>query len=69
MLLAYGTLIIGNVFLNDLLGEEAIIDELYFNNHASILALIIVIIAGCIAGWVPARKAISISPIDAIRQE
>ncbi|MCB9426649.1 MAG: ABC transporter permease [Flavobacteriales bacterium] len=69
LLLALGTVSVANIFVTDLLGEEAVIDHLYFNNYAAIAALLVVIVSGCVAGWIPAQKAMSIQPIDAIRQE
>jgi putative ABC transport system permease protein len=45
-----------------------------FNNpevdfDKAITALIILVIAGALAGFIPAKKAVSIKPIDAIRNE
>lgn len=37
--------------------------------NMAIIALAILVIAGAFAGWVPARKAVSIKPIDALRYE
>ena len=35
----------------------------------SIIALIVLIISGIVAGLIPARKAVSVKPIDALRYE
>lgn len=37
--------------------------------NMAIIALTILIVSGAIAGWIPARKAVSIKPIDALRYE
>lgn len=37
--------------------------------NMAVLALVILVISGAIAGWIPARKAVSIKPIDALRYE
>ena len=37
--------------------------------HVAITALTILVIAGALAGLIPARKAVSMKPIDALRYE
>ncbi len=37
--------------------------------NMAIIALAILVVSGAVAGWVPARKAVSIKPIDALRYE
>jgi putative ABC transport system permease protein len=37
--------------------------------NMAVTALIILVISGAIAGLIPARKAVSIKPIDALRYE
>jgi putative ABC transport system permease protein len=37
--------------------------------NMAMIALAILVVAGAFAGWVPARKAVSIKPIDALRYE
>lgn len=37
--------------------------------HVAILALVILVLSGIIAGLIPARKAVSVKPIDALRYE
>ena len=37
--------------------------------NMAITALIILVISGAFAGWIPAKRAISIKPIDALRDE
>ncbi len=37
--------------------------------NMAIIALAVLVISGAIAGWIPARKAVSIKPIDALRYE
>ncbi len=49
-------------------------DTAMFNNpevdfDKAITALIVLVIAGALAGFIPAKKAVSIKPIDAIRNE
>ena len=41
--------------------------EVDFNK--AVTALIILVISGAFAGWIPAKRAISIKPIDALRDE
>jgi putative ABC transport system permease protein len=37
--------------------------------NMAITALVILVISGAVAGLIPARKAVSIKPIDALRYE
>jgi putative ABC transport system permease protein len=39
------------------------------NFNVAVTALAILVIAGALAGLVPARKAVSVKPIDALRYE
>lgn len=60
--------------LNKVLASGAASERTMFKNpgidfNMAIMALIILVISGAIAGWVPAKKAVSIKPIDALRYE
>ena len=37
--------------------------------NVAIVALVVLIISGLIAGYIPARRALSIKPVDALRAE
>jgi putative ABC transport system permease protein len=37
--------------------------------NMAVTALVILVISGAVAGLIPARKAVSIKPIDALRYE
>jgi putative ABC transport system permease protein len=37
--------------------------------NMAMIALAVLVVSGAIAGWIPARKAVSIKPIDALRYE
>lgn len=50
-------------------GEGNMIHNPQVDFYVAINALIILIVSGAIAGFIPARKAISIKPIDALRYE
>jgi putative ABC transport system permease protein len=39
------------------------------NFRMAITALIILVVSGAFAGFIPARKAVSVKPIDALRYE
>jgi putative ABC transport system permease protein len=39
------------------------------NFQAATIALVVLIISGAVAGFIPASRAVSIKPIDALRQE
>lgn len=61
-------------FLNRALLAAETSERTMFRNpgidfNMAIMALIILVISGAIAGWIPARKAVSIKPIDALRYE
>lgn len=50
-------------------GERTMFKNPGIDFNMAIIALAILVISGAIAGWVPARKAVSIKPIDALRYE
>ena len=43
--------------------------SLFDNPVAAISALLILVLGGLIAGWIPARRALSIKAIEALREE
>lgn len=49
--------------------EEFIITETIVNLPMMLFALFIIVLSGCIAGLLPAKKAAAIMPVDAINQE
>ncbi|HLO92232.1 MAG: ABC transporter permease [Chloroflexota bacterium] len=60
--------------LNKVLLSGAASERTMFKNpgidfNMAIIALAILVVSGAIAGWVPAKKAVSIKPIDALRYE
>ena len=72
--LASGVLILEmvNVFILEKAaasGADIFIKDLGIDIRVAITCLIILIISGAIAGYIPARKAIKIKPIDALRTE
>lgn len=68
--LGFLILLISNIILqNQTFNDELIINKLNFNFFASLMAMLILILAGCIAGLIPAIKASKIHPIEAIRHE
>lgn len=50
-------------------GQDTIFLHPGIDFNMAIISLAILVISGAIAGWVPARKAVSIKPIDALRYE
>jgi putative ABC transport system permease protein len=54
--------------------ESGAEDEIFFRNpevsfQMAVAALLVLVVAGVIAGLIPAKRAVSIKPIDAIRDE
>lgn len=65
---------VGLVELVGFLMSKYEVKALYFHNpevdlKVVVLALVILILSGAIAGFLPARRAVSIKPIDALRSE
>lgn len=50
-------------------GESTMFKNPNIDFNMAIIALVILIISGAVAGLIPARKAVSIKPIDALRYE
>lgn len=50
-------------------GEEIFIKNPEINVWVAVACLVVLIISGAIAGYIPARKAVEIKPIDALRAE
>ena len=57
----------------DQMGQNPSDDSMFTNPtidlQVALTALVILIIAGVLAGLIPARKAVKIKPIDALRAE
>jgi putative ABC transport system permease protein len=51
------------------MGADSTLKNPTIDFNIAIVALIILIICGLIAGWMPAKRAVSIKPIDALRDE
>lgn len=58
-----------NFFLSKSEEQNMMIHNPQVDFNVAINALIILIVSGAIAGFIPARKAISVKPIDALRYE
>ena len=43
--------------------------ESNITNMAVVLTVIAIVAGGLLAGWIPARRAIAIKPIEALREE
>jgi len=65
----YSVLFLINLFLATKSENDFLITELNFNILASVVSIFILVISGAIAGFIPAKKATKIKPIEAIRQE
>jgi putative ABC transport system permease protein len=50
-------------------GEGGMFSNPTINLNAALIALTILVVAGALAGYFPARKALSIPPVDALRYE
>jgi len=57
--------------LEDLLpqGDDAVFTHPSLPFWTAIIAMIILVVGGLIAGWIPARRALAIKPIEALREE
>lgn len=70
----YAGLILG-ILLNELIGRSltGTISEVFLNPgidlKSGLNALLILVIAGALAGLLPANRAVKVKPIDAIREE
>jgi putative ABC transport system permease protein len=54
--------------------ESGAEDEIFFRNpevsfEMAVAAILVLVVSGIIAGLIPAKRAVSIKPIDAIRDE
>ena len=71
-LFGYIGMIFGVVLLNNMgssLAEDYFIKNPYVDSYTAIFSTIILIIFGAIAGYIPAKRASKISPIEAMRDE
>ena len=71
-LFGYIGMIFGIVLLNNMgssLAEDYFIKNPYVDSYTAIFSTIILIIFGAIAGYIPAKRASKISPIEAMRDE
>jgi putative ABC transport system permease protein len=71
-LFGYIGMIFGVVLLNNMgssLAEDYFIKNPYVDTYTAIFSTIILIIFGAIAGYIPAKRASKISPIEAMRDE
>ena len=50
-------------------GDDTIISRLHMPFWKAIISLLILVAGGLLAGWIPARRAIAIKPIEALREE
>tara|TARA_B100001057_G_scaffold501108_1_gene620626 strand:- start:814 stop:2049 length:1236 start_codon:yes stop_codon:yes gene_type:complete len=71
-LFGYIGMIFGVILLNNMgssLAEDYFIKNPYVDSYTAIFSTIILIIFGAIAGYIPAKRASKISPIEAMRDE
>lgn len=50
-------------------GDQALVSSININFTIAIIALITIVLAGCLAGLFPARNAADVKPVEAINQE
>lgn len=50
-------------------GDDAVLTRPYISFWTAITALVILVAGGLLAGWLPARRALAVKPIDALREE
>ncbi len=60
---------LNKVLLSGATGENTMFKNPGIDFNMAVIALLILIVSGAVAGLVPARKAVSIKPIDALRYE
>jgi len=64
-----GLLALINNMLQNVPSDNMMFKEPGVNFNVAVIALIILIVSGAIAGLIPAKRAVSIKPIDALRYE
>ena len=67
--LGVGLLELINYFLNASGGQSNMFNNPEVDFNKAMTALVILVISGIFAGMIPARRAVSIKPIDALRDE
>jgi putative ABC transport system permease protein len=50
-------------------GEQALVSSININFTIAVIALVTIVLAGCLAGLFPARNAADVKPVEAINQE
>ncbi len=60
--------VVGKVFLSNTI-DVGMLHRPEINLNVGIIAIAVLVISGALAGFIPARRAIKIKPIDAIRSE
>ena len=69
LLLSAGLVELIGFFLGQIQADISYFKNPEINLKVAILALVILVVSGALAGLIPARRAISIKPIDALRSE
>lgn len=73
MILGMGILFIVNMILINVSQENPMVNRIFNNPSANfgvaVIAAIVLVLAGLIAGFIPARKAAAIKPIEALHDE
>ncbi|MCB0734468.1 MAG: ABC transporter permease [Flavobacteriales bacterium] len=61
------------IWLVEGLGQSGLEGQMFKNPQieipVAVTALIVLVISGCLAGWLPAQRALQIKPVDALRAE
>ena len=50
-------------------GDDAVFAQPTMPFWLAIISLLILVAGGMLAGWIPAKRALAIKPIDALREE
>ncbi len=70
MIIGNGIIKIANLVINHFdKKEQMMLAEMSFDLYSTIVAIIILVIAGGLAGFIPARKAVNMMPINALSEE